>query len=51
MTTIKDAAYWAKLHVESDKRPAITLPTQRKVPVLGDGTTRARGGWREERRP
>jgi hypothetical protein len=51
--TIKDDAYWARLHINSDKSPAVPLkPTvKRSATVMGQGMRTSRGGFFEERRP
>jgi hypothetical protein len=50
----KDADYWARLHVASDRSPAIPLkPTIKRsgTVITGDGVRVSRGGFAEERRP
>jgi hypothetical protein len=50
----KSAAYWDRLHIESDRRPAVPLPptVRRSGAVLvKEGVRVSRGGFAEERRP
>lgn len=49
---MKDAEYWAKLHVASDRREPVDLPSRQRVRVVSSGVTRVeRGGFTEEKRP
>jgi hypothetical protein len=50
----KAESYWARLHIESDRRPAVPLkPTIKRsaTVIVGEGVRTSRGGFVEERRP
>lgn len=48
----KDKDYWDRLHVRSDRGPALCVPDRprRSISIIGSGTRRWRGGWLREDR-
>lgn len=48
---VHDRGYWSRLHVRSDRSPAVQLGRLMRRVTLGHGVRLERGGFRPEKRP